>query len=247
MVTPVPRTEEFSFLREGARINAYGAWMARHERLPAVILIHDVRGLSEHYRDIARRLANEGFFALAVDLYSGEGAPVLPTLESALAWMQRLNDRRVLGDIDAAVRFLGSRVEVRPGSIGITGFCMGGQYALMAACTIPALQACVSFYGMVRYTEKSEIKPQDALDMVPNLSCPYLGLFGDDDALIPRADVKELESLLRKNSKVFQTKTYAGAGHAFFNDGRPDTYRPEAAKDAWQRAVTFLRSHLNPR
>jgi carboxymethylenebutenolidase len=122
---------------------------------------------------------------------------------------------------------------------------MGGQYALMSACTVPHIAACVSFYGMLRYAEKTTIKPESALDLAPRLNCPYLGLFGEDDALIPRADVKELESILRRTGKNFQTKVYTGAGHAFFNDTRPDVYRPEAAKDAWTRALTFFRAHLD--
>ena len=244
MATPLLRTEEFTFTRDGDRIEAYGAWLRREERLPAVIVIHDVRGLSGHYRDIAQRFASEGFFALALNLYSREGAPALPTLEAIFAWMQQVDDRRVLADIDGAVRFLGSRLEVRNRSIGITGFCMGGQYALMAACSVPDIAACVSFYGMLRYNEKTEIKPRDALEMSPNLACPYLGLFGEDDALIPRTDVKELERSLRKADKTFETKMYAGAGHAFFNDQRSDAYRPDAAKDAWGRAVQFFRTHL---
>lgn len=247
MATPVPRTEDLSFVRDGNRIHAYGAWLPRHERLPAVIIVHDVRGLSDHYRDIARRFALEGFFALAIDLYSREGAPSLPTLEAAFSWMQQLEDGRVLADIDAAVRFLGSRIDVRARSVGVTGFCMGGQYALMSACAVPGISACVSFYGMLRYAEKTALKPKDALDLAPGLNCPYLGLFGEDDVLIPRADVKELESLVRKTGRPFQTKTYAGAGHAFFNDTRPDAFRPDAAKDSWNRCVQFLRTHLDPR
>jgi carboxymethylenebutenolidase len=161
--------------------------------------------------------------------------------------MRQLDDRRVLADIDGAVRFLGSRPEVRTRSIGITGFCMGGQYALMAACSVPSLAACVSFYGMLRYAEKSAVKPESPLDMAPRLACPYLGLFGEEDALIPRADVKELEGLLRKHGKSFQTRIYPGVGHAFFNDTRPDAYRPDAAKDAWTRALAFFRTHLDAR
>lgn len=244
MLTANLRTEELGFLREGDRIKAYGAWVRRDERLPAIILIPDVRGLTEHYRDVARRLAQEGFFALAIDLYSREGSPELPTVEAAFAWMRQLDDRRVLADIDGAVRFLGTRPEVRVRSIGITGFCMGGQYALMAACGVRNIAACVSFYGMLRYVEKTETKPESPLDMAPRLACPYLGLFGEDDALIPRADYKELEGILRRNGKTFQTKVYSGAGHAFFNDGRPDAYRPDAAKDAWTRTLAFFRSHL---
>jgi carboxymethylenebutenolidase len=237
-------TEDLTFVRDGVAIKAYGAWLPRHERLPAVIVVPDVRGLSAHYRDVAERFAREGFFALAIDLYSREGAPSLPTLESVFAWMQQLDDQRVLDDIDAAVRFLGSRIDVRASSIGITGFCMGGLYALLAACIVPGLAACVSFYGMLRYSDKTQLKPRDPLDVARQLQCPFLGLFGEDDVLIPRADVKELEAVLRKSDKIFQIKTYKDAGHAFFNDTRPDAYRPEVAKDAWQRCVQFLRAHL---
>lgn len=237
------RTGELTFVRDGNRIKTYAAWLRREERMPAVIVIHDVRGLSEHYRDITRRFAAEGFFALALDLYSREGAPLLPNPEAAFAWMRRLNDRRVLADIDGAVRFLGSRPEVRARSIGLTGFCMGGQYAFMAACSVPGIAACVSFYGMLRYAEKTELKPESPLDLAPHLACPFLGLFGQDDALIPRADVKELEGILRRTGKTFQTKTYPNAGHAFFNDERPEAYRADTAKDAWARALAFFRTH----
>jgi carboxymethylenebutenolidase len=244
MATELLRTDDLRFLRNGDWIKAYGAWLRCEERVPAVVIIPDVHGLSEHYRDLARRLANEGFFALALDLYAREGAPQIDDAPAAMRWMQQLDDRRVLADIDSAVRFLGSRPEVRARSIGITGFCMGGQYALMAACTVPNLQACVSFYGMLRYVEKTDLKPQSPLEVAKDLACPFLGLFGEDDPLIPRADVKELESILRRSAKVFQTKIYPAAGHAFCNDTRPDSYRPEAAKDAWTRAIAFFRKHL---
>jgi carboxymethylenebutenolidase len=245
MGSTVLRKEELSWVCGADRINGYAAWPRREERLPAVVVVHDVRGPSPHFRDIAERFAQEGFFALAIDLYSREGAPLLPTMDAVLAWMHQLSDARVIRDIDSAVRFLQSRPDVRGRSIGIVGFCMGGQYAFMAACSVPSIAACVSFYGMLRYAENTPIKPESALDMAPRLGCPYLGLFGEDDALIPRADVKELESILRRNGKNFQTKTYPGAGHAFFNDTRPDAYRPEAAKDAWARALAFLRVHLD--
>jgi len=247
MSTTLLRTEELTFARDGDRIKAYAAWLRRDDRGPAIVVIPDVRGLTEHYCDIARRFANEGFFALAVDLYSREGAPNLPDIESALRWMRQLDDNRILKDLDGAVRFLGSRPEVRNRSIGITGFCMGGQYALMAACTVANIAACVSFYGMLRYVEKTTHRPESPLDIASRLSCPYLGLFGEDDAMIPRADVKELESVLRRSGKNFQTKVYPGAGHAFFNDTRPEMYRAEAAKDAWTRALTFFRTHLDPK
>ncbi len=238
------RSEELTFVREGDYLKGFACWPLRHERLPAVIVIHDVHGLSEHYRDIARRFASEGFFAFAADLYSREGAPRLHSPEEVREWLEKLDDRRVLGDLQAAVRFLGSRLEVRGSSIGVVGFCMGGQYALLAACRIEGLAACVSFYGMLRYNRTREQKPVSPLDAAPDLTCPFLGFFGEEDALIPISDVRELESRLTQHGKNFSIKVYRKAGHAFFNDTRPDAYRSDAAKDAWRRCVEFFHTHL---
>lgn len=214
---------------------------------PGLLLIPDVRGVSDHYLDVAARFAAEGFFTAVVDLYSREGAPALPDMAAVFAWIAALPDRRVLADLAGAVEALAEQADVRRDAIGITGFCLGGQYALMAACTVADLRACVSWYGMLRYTEHNERKPESPLAMAPRLACPYLGLFGAADALIPPADVEELRSILAAAGKAFEIHTYAGAGHAFFNDARPDAYRPDAAADAFPRAVRFLHAHLEGR
>ena len=238
------RTDVLDFQHDGDRLRAYAAWPRDGERHPALVLLPDVRGLSEHYRDVARRFAGEGFFTLALDLYSREGTPDLPDLDAIFSWMRLLPDRRVLGDVAAAVTMLGARADVHPTAIGITGFCMGGQYALMAACTVPGLAACASWYGMLRYAEASDHKPASPLDLAPRLACPYLGLFGAEDQLIPQADVDELRALLARERKTFEIQVYPEAGHAFFNDSRPEVYHPAAAADAWPRAMAFLRRHL---
>jgi carboxymethylenebutenolidase len=238
------RTAELGFERDGVRINGYAAWPAAGAPHPGLLLIPDVRGLSEHYRDLARRFAAEGAFTFAIDLYSREGAPSLPDMDAVTRWIRQLPDPRVLADLAGAVEFLAARPDVKPGSIGVTGFCLGGQYALMAACTVPRLAACVSWYGMLRYAEIDERKPRSPLELAPNLFCPYLGLFGAEDGLIPPADVEELRGILTAAGKTFDIRVYPGAGHAFFNDTRPDAYRPDAAADGWRRAVEFLRTHL---
>jgi carboxymethylenebutenolidase len=238
------KSEAVTYERDGAILKAHAAWEPASRPLAAVVVIPDVRGLSDHYRDVARRLAAEGFFALAVDLYSREGAPELPDMAAVFRWMRALPDTRVLSDLGAAVGYLARRPEVAPAAIGITGFCMGGQYALMAACTVPGLGACVSWYGMLRYDERDAVKPASPLDLAPDLACPYLGLFGEEDAIIPLADVEALRAILGREAKRFEIVTYPQAGHAFFNDTRPDAYRPDAAADAWPRAVSFLRRHL---
>ena len=238
------QTADLDFPHDGDYLRGYGAWPRGGAPHPALVLLPDVRGLSEHYRDVARRFAAEGFFTLALDLYSREGAPDLPDLDAIFRWMRSLPDRRVLGDVAAAVTMLAARADIRPAAIGITGFCMGGQYALMAACAVPGFAACVSWYGMLRYAEASDHKPSSPLDLAPRLACPYLGLFGAEDQLIPPADVEELRALLTRAHKTFEIEVYPEAGHAFFNDSRPEVYRPAAAADAWPRAVGFLRRHL---
>ncbi len=240
-------TREVGYERAGDRLRGYAAWPGGAGRRPGLVVVPDVRGLSDHYRDVARRFAAEGFCALAVDLYSREGAPDLPDMAAVFAWMRALPDTRVLSDLAAALGHLAQRDDVDPAAVGIAGFCMGGQYALMAACAVPGFAACVSWYGMLRYAERDAVKPASPLDLAPELMCPYLGFFGEEDAIIPPADVAELRGILTRAEKRFEIVTYAGAGHAFFNDTRPDAYRPAAAADAWARALAFLRRHLRVR
>jgi carboxymethylenebutenolidase len=237
-------TEEITFERDGDTIRGYAARPQGDGPFPGLVLIPDVRGLGEHYRDVARRFAAEGFFTFAIDLYSREGAPDLPDMQAVFRWIRDLPDPRVLADLQGAVRHLAGRADVRADRIGITGFCMGGQYALLAACSHDGLAACVSWYGMLRYADKSATKPSSPLDRAAELSCPYLGLFGAEDAIIPLADVAELRATLDRAHKQYDIHIYPGAGHAFFNDTRPDAYRPDAAADAWPRAIRFLREHL---
>lgn len=232
------------FVRDGDTIRGYAAWPRGLAPVPGLVVVPDVRGPSEHYRDITRRFAAEGFAAFAIDLYSREGAPDLPDMPAVFRWMDGLPDARILADLGAAVRMLAGRPQVRAGVVGITGFCMGGQYALMAACTQPGVAACVSWYGMLRYDHPTSNRPRSPLDLAAGLGCPYLGLFGADDALIPPADVEALRAILARGGRTFAIESYAGAGHAFFNDSRPAAYRPAVAARAWPRALAFLHDHL---
>ena len=236
--------EDVTFERAGDVLKAYFATPEGAGSHPGLVLIPDVRGLGEHYRDVARRFAAEGFSTIAVDLYSREGAPALHDMAGVFAWMRALPDARVLGDVGAAVRFLAARRDVRAGAVGVTGFCMGGQYALMAACAVDGIAACVSWYGMLRYAEKTDVKPSSPLDLAPRLRCPYIGFFGADDALIPTADVDELRAILERIHAPLEIHVYHSAGHAFFNDVRADAYRPAAAADSWKRAIEFFHQHL---
>ena len=213
---------------------------------PGVVMVPDVWGLYDHYKDLARRLAGEGFAVLALDLYRRIGGkPSISTPEEAMVWIDGLDDRQVLDDVQAGVDFLAAGPASSAGSarVGITGFCMGGQYALLAACTCTGLSACAPFYGMVRYAGglDPERKPRAPLEALIDLSCPVLGFYGAEDHLIPQTDVDALRAGLTASAHGGEVIVYPGAGHAFMNDSRPPLYREDAARDAWPRLVGFLR------
>jgi carboxymethylenebutenolidase len=220
---------------------------------PGVVMVPDVWGLSDHYRDLAGRLAGEGFAVLVVDPYRKTGQPEISSPAEALTWIRELSDPVVLETLQEARDLLAGHAAVgghagQPAAggrkIGITGFCMGGQYAILGACGCRGFAACVPFYGMLRYAEGLDParKPRSPLEALAELPCPLLGLYGEDDHLIPVSDVRELEQRVEKGGG--EVKLYPGAGHAFMNETRPEMYRADAARDAWPRMVAFFRRHL---
>jgi carboxymethylenebutenolidase len=216
---------------------------------PGVVMIHDVWGLADHTRDLATRLAAEGFAVLAVDLYRREREV---KIENPGAWMRALADPQVLADLRDAAAFLASRSETN-GKVGVVGFCMGGMYALMAGCAELGFAASVPFYGLLSHRHgllhdaaglDPEKKPNEPLAMASELGCPLLAFFGDRDEFVPMEDVHALERAFAAAPAPAEVVVVEGAGHAFMNDTRPDAYRPEAAAEAWRRTVAFLGGEL---
>lgn len=215
-----------------------------------VVMIHDVWGLSDHTRDLARRLAQEDFAVLAVDLYRREGEV---KIENPGEWMRSLSDVQVLEDVQAGVDFLAAHPATGDSDVGVMGFCMGGMYALLAACGGRGVSASVAFYGLLSHQHgilhdpaglDRAKKPREPLEAAADLSCPLLALFGDQDEFVPQSDVDLLRERLAKSEQPAEVVVYPGAGHAFMNDTRPAAYRPEIAAQAWARSLQFLRSHL---
>lgn len=213
--------------------------------VPGVVVIPDVWGLSAHYRDQARRLAASGFAALAIDPYRLTGPLRISQPSEALAWIAGLSDPLMLETVQQGVNHLAAQPQCT-GGVGVVGFCMGGQYALLAACACSGISACASFYGMVRYAQglSADKKPRQPLDALATLQCPVLGFYGEEDPIIPVADVHALREKLAAAPAPGEAVLYPGAGHAFANDTRPDTYRPRATRDAWGRLLPFLRRAL---
>ena len=222
-----------------------GYWISGQGRdsRAGVVMIPDVWGLSDHYRSLGEGLANEGFMVLVVDPYRKTGFQEITSPEEALAWIDSIDDNLMLETLNEGIDFLHVKGCSR---VGITGFCMGGQYALLAACSLGGLSACSPFYGMLRYAnglDRSK-KLRSPLEAIEDLSCPLLGFYGDQDPIIPVSDVLDLEQRLSNIEQRSSIRRYAEAGHAFMNDTRPDMYSEEAAKDAWPRLIDFMKIEL---
>ena len=198
--------------------------------LPAVLVIHEWWGLNDNVRMMARRLAGEGYAALAVDMYGGE---VAADPQKARELMMGVMENREAGvrNLREAARFLEQRGAPR---LGVVGWCFGGGWSLQSALLMPEqVDAAVVYYGQP-VTSRAELA---------RLEAPLLGLFGEEDQGIPVAQVREMESTLEALGKEAEIHVYPGAGHAFANPSG-QAYRPDAAQDAWARTVAFLNRHL---
>ncbi len=215
-------------------MKAFVAAPQTKDKRPAILIVQEWWGLTEHIKDIARRYAAEGYVAIVPDLYSRLGHALPTDAGEAGKLMNTLKQEDGLTDLNATVAYLKSVPEVDAAKIGITGFCMGGSYALMLPCVSPEIKAAVPFYGQVPNPDTP----------IQKLACPVLYLYGEDDGWITKADVQRLAAALKKYNKAGEIKTYPGAPHAFFRDTDPSVYRPEAARDAWARTKAFFKQHL---
>lgn len=217
---------------------------------PGVVVIHDVWGLSDHTRDVARRFAAAGFVALAVDLYRR-----LPAVEiqDPGRWIRGLSDPLALEEVQAGIDFLAAHPAVSGRRVGVVGFCMGGMYALLGAARCRGLSAAVVFYGLLAHDRgmlhsdaglDPARKPCEPLAAAAEIRCPLLGFFGEDDEFVPPSDVERLRASLARAAPPSEVEVYPGAGHAFMNDTRPAAFRPELARRAWLHSLDFLRREL---
>ena len=198
---------------------------------PAIVVIHEWWGLNDWVKEQASKLADQGYAALAIDLYRGKVADN-PGMAHEL--MRGVPEDRALRDLHAAVEYLKSQPDVKKDRIGSIGWCMGGGYSLDVALQEPTLTATVINYGHLA-TDAAALG---------KISAAILGNFGGQDQGIPPADVKKFEESLKQAGKKVDIKIYPDAGHAFENPNNKGGYRADDAADAWKRTVTFLASTL---
>lgn len=233
---------------EGTQIRGYLTRPATPSKYPGMIVIQDAGGVSDHIQDIARRIANLGYVALAPDLYTREGGPPpAGDLQAMMARLFAMSDATVLGDLEGAVNELRSREDVSD-KVGCIGFCMGGRCTLLLAGSSNKLDAAVDCWGgfIDKATPEERATPQrptPPLELAENVACPLMAAIGGEDQNPSPVVGERLREALAKTPHETQVDIYEGAGHAFFADYRP-SYRPQAAAKLWDRIVPFLTAHL---
>lgn len=229
----------------GDQIETYLARPAGEGSRGGVVVIHHMPGYDRASKEIVRRFAELGFDAAMPNLYWREAPGAAPDDAAATA---RANggvpDHRLVGDIGGAAAYLRS-LPTSNGRVGTIGYCSGGRQSVLAACNLD-LDAAVDCYGAFVVGTPAEgfpLKVTNLVDQLPNLSCPLLGLFGNDDQYPSPEQVDELEGILKQLGKTYEFHRYDDAGHAFFAVDRP-AYRVAAANDGWERIEAFYGRYL---
>ena len=220
------RSESLSFNTANGATTAYVA-LPETEAERAVIVLQEYWGLNDHIKDIARRYADEGFIAIAPDLYRGK---IAANADEAAKIMQALPVADGLDTVKNAIDAAGLSYGIS--HFGITGYCMGGTYALRAACEIEGISAAAPFYGDI---------PED--EVLQTLTTPTIFISGKRDGWINVEKVGHLEEMAEKYELPIHSVKY-DADHAFFNDTRPEVYDALAAEDAWSLVIGFFNDKL---
>jgi len=225
------QTMNVAFPSGAETIGGYLAAPSANGVYPAIVVIHDDWGLTDWVKEQARRLADEGYVALAVDLYRGQ---VAHDPELAYDLMVSVPPDRAFQDLEAAIHFLAARPDVNKEKIGSIGWSEGGKWSLMLAVRDPFLSACVANYGATP-TDPAEIQ---------KIRAPVLGIYGAEDRYVSVSDVGAFEDAMRGAHKSIEVHVYPRAGHDFENSESKLDYHEAAAEDAWQRTVAFLNRHM---
>jgi carboxymethylenebutenolidase len=205
-------------------------WPQEKGPYPGLIVLHEWWGLTVQIKDLANRLACEGYTVLVPNLYARQGGMVTANTEVAAALMARVNETDQLQDLVSCCEYLNTRDHVKRNVHGVVGFGTGASLAIRFACHRKLLRSAVAFYGQI-------VPP---LSFLKELYCPLLYHHAGGDASVSAELVEQLQQAGKEYGKRIEIKHYEGAPHAFCNDMRPDVYRPQAAAAAWDNTVEFL-------
>jgi carboxymethylenebutenolidase len=221
---------------------AYRAMPDKGGPFPTVLVIQEVFGVHEHIKDVVRRFAKAGYYAIAPELYARQGDASkytdIPKLISEI--VVKVPTDQVMSDLDAAVIYAKSTGKADTAKLGVTGFCWGGFATWMYAAHNPVLKAAVAWYGGSR--KITDLTPQNPEDIAQDVHCPVLAFYGGKDPSIPPETIQKREDACKAAGKTCEVKVYPEAQHGFNADYRP-SYNAEAAKDAWAMMMAWFKKY----
>jgi carboxymethylenebutenolidase len=227
------------------KIPAYLARPATGEKHPAVVVVSEIFGLHEYIRDTCRRLAKQGYVALAPDYFVRAGDPSkLTDFPAIMKIVATATDQQVAGDTAAAVAFLNAQPFADGGRLAVTGFCWGGNVVWETCARLPNFKAGVAWYGRLSGSMSAgDATNQTPIELAPELKAPVLGLYAEKDNGIPLADVEKMREALKAAGKAdSEIVVYPGAQHGFHADYRP-SYDRASAEDGWAKMLAFFKRH----
>lgn len=226
----------------GGEMSGYRAKPASGSGHPTVVVCQEVFGIHEYIKDTCRRLAKAGYSAVAPDYYFRQGNPAAASNSQAvMAIVNKKPDAELLSDLDATAQWATTTDGGNAQKLAVTGFCRGGRATWMYATHNPNLKAAVAWYGPV-VGQANDLTPKFPIDLVAQMKCPVLGLYGGADQGIPVDTVKRMEETMKAANKPAEFVIYPDTPHAFHADYRP-TYRAEPAKDGWSRMLAWFKKY----
>jgi len=229
----------------GDRIRAYFSRPLGAGPYPGIVLIPHKPGWDELCRETARRYTQHGFMTICPNIYERFGHGLPAEIADKAREAGGVPDDSVMGDCEGALNYMVSQ-PYSNGKAGVTGMCSGGRHAFLAGCRVKGLSAVVDCWGGGIVMSKQYLTPAQPvapIDLVSELSCPLLGIFGNDDMFPAPAQVDTHEAELKKYGKDYEFHRYDGAGHGFWYYNT-EMYRPAAAMDSWDKALAFFGKHL---
>lgn len=231
--------DDVSIPTETGNLRGYRAMPAKGGPFPVVLVAAEIFGLNHYMKDICRRLAKAGYYAIVPDLYTRKADLTKLSMAEIRPIVNTKYDTELVSDYDATVEFARTSGNADMPRMAITGFCRGGRTPLVYAATNPKLKAVVTWYGPVGGTA-NEYTPRTAMDRVNEIKMPVLGLYGAKDAGVPIAEVEKFFAALKAAGIPAELVIYPEAGHGFHADFRPDNYRQADAEDGWKRMLAWF-------
>ena len=224
------------------QIPAYRAMPAQSGPFPTVLVVQEIYGVHEHIKDICRRFAKLGYYAIAPEMYARQGdVSKLTAFPDILKIVSKVPDAQVMSDLDAAVAYAKSTGKADTTKLAVTGFCWGGRIVWLYAAHNPNLKAGVAWYGRL-VGQTNALQTKNPIDLVADLKAPVLGLYGGADDGIPNASVEKMNDALKAAGKPSEIILYPDTPHGFHADYR-QTYREDKAKEGFQKLLAWFKKN----